>query len=74
MLKSRGVLNGYLITLLLQGKFGLVWWGQTIKEILELDEGKNSRSATWKAGGRLDGTYNSYILVVHLEMLRCNWE
>ena len=40
MLKSRGVLNGYLITLLLQGKFGLVWWGQTIKGILELDEGK----------------------------------
>ena len=74
MLKSRGVLNGYLITLLLQGKFGLVWWGQTIKGILELDEGKNSRSATWKAGGRLVGTYNSYILVVHLEMLRCNWE
>ena len=74
MLKSRGVLNGYLITLLLQGKFGLVWWGQTIKEILELDEGKNSRSATWKAGGRLVGTYNSYILVVHLEMLRCNWQ
>ena len=25
---------------LLQGKFGLVWWGQTIKGTLELDEGK----------------------------------
>ena len=48
--------------------------GQTIKGILELDEGKNSRSATWKAGGRLVGTHNSYIFVVHLEMLRCNWE
>ena len=29
-----------LFTLLLQGKFGLVWWGQTIKGTLELDEGK----------------------------------
>ena len=47
--------------------------GRQLRGFLSLMRG-GSRSATWKAGCRLVGTYNSYILVVHLEMLRCNWE
>ena len=35
---------------LLQGKFGLVWWGQTIKGILELDGGKTVDRLLGKQG------------------------
>ena len=47
---KRGFERLFNFTLLLQGKFGLAWWGQTIKGILELDEGKTVDRLLGKQG------------------------
>ena len=54
-----------------KANLGLPGGGRQLRGFLSWMGGKQ---ASWKAGGRPVGTYNSYILVVQLVMLRWNWE